>query len=121
MHSHRKIINLISSYLNFSLGNLLEACASFALLAIYSRIFTPSQFGIIAVLQIFTTISGVLIDGRLNTAFSIKYYQDSYKTRGMRIYFVLGYNTILFLVFLGPFFIFYFVRVGLYYSTKLSC
>jgi O-antigen/teichoic acid export membrane protein len=100
------VFKIFQSTFFFSLARLIEALVSFILLGILTRIFAPEVFGILAILQLYCSIMAILIDSRLNTAFSIRFYQDDTSSRIGRLYQILGYNVLLYLSLSVPIFFF---------------
>jgi len=96
-----KIFNILSqSYLAkafsfFSLSQAISALTSFGILALYTKLLPPADFGKIALIWIFIIIASTLIDGRLNTAFSIKFYKVSKEENTKNIYSIFIYNLII--------------------------
>lgn len=97
-----KIFNILSqSYLAkafsfFSLSQAVGALTSFGILVLYTKLLPPADFGKIALIWIFVTIASMLIDGGLNTAFSIRFYKTSKEENTKNIYSILIYNSIVF-------------------------
>ena len=77
------IFNIISqNYLTkalgfFSLAQVVSGITSFGVLALYTNVLTTADFGKISLIWIFVIIAYTIIDGRLNTAFSVKFYKVS--------------------------------------------
>lgn len=82
------------SFYSFSQG--ISAITSFVILGLYTKFLSPEDFGKISLIWIFVIVASVLIDGRLNTAFSIKYYKLSKKENTRNIYSIFVYNLIVF-------------------------
>lgn len=97
-----KLVNILSqSYLVkafsfYTLSNVISAITSFGILAFYTKCLPPSDFGKISLIWIFVIIASMLIDCRLNTAFSIKFYKVSREENIKNIYTIFIYNLIIF-------------------------
>lgn len=97
-----KLLNILSqSYLTkafsfYSLSNAISAITAFGILAFYTKYLPPADFGKISLMWVFVVIASMIIDGRLNTAFSIKYYKVSKKENIKNVYTILTYNLIVF-------------------------
>lgn len=94
------MLRLLKNTAGITAARATEAVVSFVLLAVFTRVFSDEEFGTIAILQIYASIVSILIDGRLNTAFSIRFYQDTPEIRSSRIYLVQCHNLVLGLAFL---------------------
>lgn len=105
-----KIFNIVTqSYLTkafsfFSLAQAMSAVVGFGLLALYTRYLPPAEFGKISLIWMFVLIASILIDGRLNTSFSIRFYKVSKEENTKNIYSIFACNIIVwgmvFLIFL---------------------
>jgi len=97
-----KLVNILSrSYLVkafsfLSLSNAISAITSVSILAFYTKYLPPADFGKISLIWIFVIIASMLIDCRLNTAFSIKFYKVSKEENIKNIYTIFVYNLIVF-------------------------
>lgn len=97
-----KIFNILSTnYLTkafsfYSLSQAISAITSFGILALYTKLLLPADFGKIALIWIFVTIASLLIDGRLSAAFSIKFYKVSKEENIKNIYSIFIYNMVVF-------------------------
>lgn len=97
-----KVFNIISqNYLAkafsfYSLSQAIRALTSFGILALYTKLLPPADFGKISLIWIFVIIASTLINGRLNTAFSIKFYKVSKEETTKNIYSIFIYNLIVF-------------------------
>lgn len=97
-----KIFNILSqNYLAkafsfFSLSQAISALTSFGILALYTKLLPPAEFGKISLIWIFVIIASTIIDGRLNTAFSIKFYKVSKEENTRNIYSIFIYNLVVF-------------------------
>ena len=97
-----KIFNILSqSYLAkafsfYSLSQAISALTSFGILALYTKLLPPADFGKISLIWLFVIIASTIIDGRLATAFSIKFYKSSKEDNTKNIYSIFIYNLIVF-------------------------
>ena len=87
---------LAKAFSFYSLSNAISAITGFVILAFYTKYLPPSDFGRISLIWIFVIIASILIDCRLNTAFSIKYYKVSKEENIKNIYTIFLYNLIIF-------------------------
>ena len=87
---------LAKAFSFYSLSNAISAIISFVILAFYTKYLPPSDFGKISLMWIFVIIASILIDCRLNTAFSIKFYKVSKEENVKNIYTIFLYNLIVF-------------------------
>jgi len=87
---------LVKAFSFLSLSNAISALTSFAILAFYTKYLPPTDFGKISLIWIFVIIASIVIDGRLNTAFSIKFYKVSKEENIKNIYTIFLYNLIVF-------------------------
>jgi len=87
---------LAKAFSFYSLSNAISAITSFVILAFYTKYLPPSDFGKISLIWIFVIIASILIDCRLNTAFSIKFYKVSREENIKNIYTIFLYNLIIF-------------------------
>jgi O-antigen/teichoic acid export membrane protein len=90
--------HLIKSFSYFSLSQAINAIFSFGILALYTKVLPPADFGRISLIWIFVTVATIIIDGRLNAAFSIKYYKVSKEEITKNIYSIFVYNIFVFLL-----------------------
>lgn len=105
-----RIFNILAqSYLTkafsfFSLSQALNAVVGFGLLIIYTRYLPPADFGKISLIWMFVLVASILIEARLNTSFSIRFYKVSKEENTKNIYSIFAYNiivwSIVFLIFL---------------------
>ncbi len=86
---------LIKAFSYILLSNIITAATGLGIIAIYTRVLPPSEFGRITLLWLFALIISVLIDARLNTAFSIRFYKSSKEENTKNIYSVLIFNLVL--------------------------
>ena len=97
-----KIFNILSqNYLAkafsfFSLSQAISALIGFGILALYTKLLPPADFGKISLIWIFVIIASTIIDGRLSTAFSIKFYKVSKEENTRNIYSIFVYNLAVF-------------------------
>jgi len=97
-----KLLNILSqSYLTkafsfYSLSNAISAITAFGILAFYTKCLPPEDFGKISLMWVFVIITSMIIDGRLNTAFCIKYYKVTKEENIKNVYTILTYNLIVF-------------------------
>lgn len=97
-----KIFNILSTnYLTkafsfFSLSQAINAITSFGILALYTKLLPPADFGKIALIWIFVMIVSMVIEGRLNTAFCIRFYKVSKEENTRNIYSIFIYNLVVF-------------------------
>ncbi|MFH1905708.1 MAG: oligosaccharide flippase family protein [bacterium] len=97
-----KIFNFISqNYLAkafsfYSLSQAISALTSFGILALYTKLLPPADFGKISLIWIFVIIASTLINGKLSTAFFIKFYKVSKEENTRNIYSIFVYNLIVF-------------------------
>ena len=97
-----KIFNILSrNYLTkafsyFSLSQVINAFTGFGILALYTKFLPPTDFGKISLIWIFIIITSTIIDGRLNTSFSIKFYKVSKEENTKNIYSIFVYNLLVF-------------------------
>lgn len=92
---------LVKAFSFFSLSQLISALTSFVVLALYTKFLSPADFGKITLIWIFVTIASLLIDCRLSSAFSIKFFKVSKEESTKNIYSIFIYNfTICILVYL---------------------
>jgi O-antigen/teichoic acid export membrane protein len=102
MIKNTKIFNILSqNYLAkafsfFSLSQAISALTSFGILALYTKLLPPADFGKISLIWIFVIIASTIIDGRLNTAFSIKFYKVSKEENTKNIYSIFVYILVVF-------------------------
>ncbi|KFI37704.1 hypothetical protein HY02_04325 [Peptococcaceae bacterium SCADC1_2_3] len=87
---------LAKAFSFFSLSQAISALTSFGILALYTKLLPPADFGKISLIWIFVIIASTIIDGRLNTAFSIKFYKVSKEENTRNIYSIFVYNLIVF-------------------------
>jgi len=96
-----KIFNILTqSYLTkafslFSLAQAMNAVVGFGLLALYAKYLPPAEFGKISLIWMFVLIASILIDCRLNTSFSIRFYKVSKEENTKNIYSIFAYNIII--------------------------
>jgi O-antigen/teichoic acid export membrane protein len=89
------------SYYSFTQG--LNAFTNFGILSLYTKLVLPEDFGNISLIWMFIVIMSSLMDSRLNTAFSIKFYKNSKYENTQNIYTILIYNILLFIMFYALF------------------
>jgi O-antigen/teichoic acid export membrane protein len=77
----------------YTLGTLLVGLAGFLLLPIYSNHITPEEYAILNLLTIAISIATLLVDGGMNTAFSIKFYKVDPTERGSVVFTAVFYNV----------------------------
>lgn len=87
------------SFVFFSLAQALNAITNFTLVALYTKKLAPNDFGKINLIWIFVMVMSILIDGRLNTSFCIKYYKANHDEKTRNIYTIAVYYLSLFSIF----------------------
>lgn len=87
---------LVKAFSFYTLSNIISAITGFAILAFYTKYLPPSDFGKVSLMWVFVIITSMVIDCRLNTAFSIKYYKVSKEENVKNIYTIFVYNLIVF-------------------------
>ena len=87
---------LVKAFSFYTLSNAISAITVFGILALYTKYLPPADFGKISLIWVFVIIASMIIDGRLNTAFSIKFYKISKEENIKNIYTILTYNLIIF-------------------------
>jgi len=95
---------LINAFSFLSLSQVITLFTSFGILVLYTKNLTPSDFGKISLIWIFVLITSMIIDCRLNTAFSIKFYKVSKEENIKNLYSIFVYNLIVFVLI---YFVFY--------------
>lgn len=101
---NNKLISLLShnyfmkSFSLISLSQAITAVTNFGLLSLYTKYLPPSEFGKIALIWMFVIIVSILIDGGLNTAFSIRYYKVSKEENTKHVYTIFTFNLIVVLL-----------------------
>lgn len=99
----RNIIDTIKgSYLGTAFGYLSLAQAvngvtNFGLMTLYTKVLPPAEYGKISIIWLFITILSMLIDGRLNTAFCIRFYKNTKEENTINLYTIFVYNFAVFL------------------------
>lgn len=88
--------HLIKAFSFFSLSQAINAFTNFGILALYTKVLPPADFGKISLIWIFITVAMIIIDGRLNVAFSIKFYKVSKEESTKNIYSIFVYNLLVF-------------------------
>jgi len=97
-----KIFNILTrNYLTkafsfYGISQIINGVTYFVLIVLYTELLPPTDFGKIALIWIFLVIISTLIDGRLNTAFSIRFYKLSKKENIKNIYSIFIYNLVVF-------------------------
>ncbi|MBU4348998.1 oligosaccharide flippase family protein [bacterium] len=87
---------LVKAFSFYTLSNAISAITSIAILSFYTKFLPPEDFGKMSLMWVFVIIASVVIDGRLNTAFSIRYYKVSKEENIKNIYTVFAYNLIVY-------------------------
>ena len=87
---------LIKAFSFLSLSQVITLFTSFGILGLYTKNLTPSDFGKISLIWIFIIITSMIIDCRLNTAFSIRFYKVSKEENIKNLYSIFTYNLIVF-------------------------
>ncbi len=87
---------LVKAFSFFSLSQAISAITAFGILVLYTKFLPPTDFGKIALIWIFVIIASTIIDGRLNTAFSIRFYRVSKEENIKNIYSIFIYNLVIF-------------------------
>lgn len=85
------------SFYSFTQG--INALTNFGILSLYTKLVQPEDFGKISLIWMFIVIMSSLVDSRLNTAFSIRFYKNSKYENMRNIYTILVYNISIFLIF----------------------
>ena len=93
----------------FSLIQLISALTSFGILVLYTKYLPTEEFGKISIMWIFVMVASVLVDGGLNSSFSIRYFKVSKNENTKNIYSILIYNLIIF----GLFFLLFLITLNL--------
>ncbi|MCD4820805.1 MAG: oligosaccharide flippase family protein [Methanococcoides sp.] len=92
-------MNYIAKAFSFySVSQAINALVSFAILALYTRYLSPADFGKLSLIWIFVVVLSIIIDGRLNTSFSIKYYKSTKEENTTNIYTIFLYNLLIFIL-----------------------
>lgn len=91
--------HITTSFCYYSLSQAITAIVGFIILSVYTKLLEPSEFGKVSIIWVFINIVSILIDGRLNTAFSIKYYKSSREENVTNIYSIFLYNLIVYSIF----------------------
>ncbi len=97
-----KIFNILSqSYLVkafsfYTLSHAISAITTFGILVFYTKYLPPADFGKMSLMWVFISIASMIIDGRLSTAFSVKFYKISKEESTKNIYTILTYDLIIF-------------------------
>ncbi|WP_321508720.1 oligosaccharide flippase family protein [uncultured Methanoregula sp.] len=86
---------LFKSFGLISLSKVIYAATSYLLLILYTNALNPEDYGKISLIWIFVTVISIIIDFRLNTAFSIKYYKEDKTQNITNIYSVLIFNFLI--------------------------
>ncbi|MCD4668977.1 MAG: oligosaccharide flippase family protein [Actinomycetia bacterium] len=100
---------LAKAFSLFSLVQIISALTSFGILILYTKYLPAEEFGKISIIWMFIMIASILIDGGLNSSFSIRFYKVSKKEKTKNIYSIFIYNLIIFVVF----FLFFLIFPGL--------
>ncbi|TET09955.1 MAG: hypothetical protein E3J83_01175 [Candidatus Atribacteria bacterium] len=94
---------LAKAFSLFSLVQIISALTSFGILILYTNFLPAEEFGKISIIWIFVMVTSILIDGGLNSSFSIRFYKVSKEENTKNIYSIFIYNSIIF----GIFFLFF--------------
>lgn len=79
----------------YTLGALMLGVVSFLLLPIYSNHIAPEEYGILNLIIITIAVATLLVDGGMNTAFSIKFYKVDPHERGNFVFTAISYNLVI--------------------------
>lgn len=90
---------VVKAFSLYSLSQVISAVISFGILSLYTKILSPTDFGKISLIWMFVVVASILIDGRLNTAYSIKFYKSSKEENTINIYSIFSYYLIAFSIF----------------------
>ena len=96
---------LTKSFSYISLSSLINGIASFFTLGLYTKILPPEHFGKLSLIFVFQGIITILMEARLNTAFSIKFYKVSKEENIKNIYTIFTYYFIISFIFYSLFII----------------
>lgn len=77
-------------------GQLITGLISFLLVPIYTHFIAPSENGVLSLIIMFITISYVIIDSGMTTAFSVRFYKVEEKERNNLIFNIFIYYLIFF-------------------------
>ncbi|MCX7705666.1 MAG: oligosaccharide flippase family protein [bacterium] len=95
---------ITKAFTSFLSIQVIGTIVGLVILSLYTKHLSPEDYGRITFVMILVMILSVIIDGGLNTAFSIKFYKISEEENKKNIYTILIYNfivlTIFFLVFI---------------------
>jgi len=90
---------LTKAFSSFSMTQGITAVTNFCLVAVYTKILPPEDFGKLSMIWIFIVMLSMLVDGRLNTAFSIRYYKLNKEENTKNIYSIFIYNMAVLMAF----------------------
>ncbi|WP_321429469.1 oligosaccharide flippase family protein [uncultured Methanolobus sp.] len=82
----------------YSASQAINALINFAILALYTNYLSPDDFGKLSLIWIFVVVMSIIIDGRLNTSFSIRYYKSTKEENTTNIYTIFLYNLLIFII-----------------------
>lgn len=98
-YSLKKIFRGASAY---SIGDILINASGFFLIPIYTRVLTPSDYGIVGFLQVFSGILTVVFSFGFSGAQTRYYYEHRYDEEAVsRFYFTINITTVGFFLVLG--------------------
>ena len=78
-----------------SLAQAVTALTNFGIITLFTQRLHPEEFGKISISWLFVVVMSTLIDCRLNTAFSVKYYKSDDRERSAGVYSILLFNLLL--------------------------
>lgn len=97
---------LMKAFTSFSSVQVIGMIVSLILLSLYTRNLPPDDYGKITFIMILVMILSTIIDGGLNTAFSIRFYKLPEEENKKNIFIILIYNLIITFVVSSVFFLF---------------
>ena len=101
MLNAKKLIQFSTLY---SIGNIAQSVISFFLLPIYALYLTPSDFGVVSLVTITTSLITILINSPTSNALSRFYYKSNFKKDKLKLVFLLFIFTLIQSVFFGTIF-----------------
>ncbi len=76
--------NVLSKFLIYGVGNILQSALRFLLLPLYMRFFTPDQYGVISSLTVAYTLLGLLVNaGVMNGLIRLYYEREGAARQGL--------------------------------------
>ena len=97
---------LTKAFTSFTSVQVIGTIISLILLSLYTRYLSPDDYGKIALIMIVVMILSIVVDGGLNTAFSIRFYKLSEKENKKNIFTILIYNFVVVLLVSTVFFLY---------------